>query len=35
MLNLQPIDGEIRLEAGKAIIMPANTIVALELIKTQ
>ncbi|MBI5123462.1 hypothetical protein HZA75_06415, partial [Candidatus Roizmanbacteria bacterium] len=35
MLNLQPISSEIRLEADKAIIMPANTVVALELVKTQ
>jgi len=35
MLNLRPINGEIRLEAEKAIIMQANTIVGLELIKTQ
>ncbi len=34
-LNLQPIDGEIRLEAEKGIIMQANTIVAIELEKTQ
>jgi len=35
MLNLQPISSEIRLEAEKAIIMQANTVVALELVKTQ
>ena len=34
-LNLQPIGGEIRLEAEKAIIMQANTVVELELTKTQ
>ncbi len=35
MLNLQTINGEIRLEAEKSIIMQANTIVGLELVKTQ
>jgi len=35
MLNLQTINGEIRLEVEKAIIMQANTIVELELVKTQ
>ena len=35
MLNLRPVNGEIRFEAEKAIIMQANTIVALELVKTQ
>lgn len=34
-LNLQPVDGEIRLKGDKVIIMPANTIVALELVKTE
>ena len=34
-LNLQPINNEIRLEADKSIIMSANTIVALELVKTK
>ncbi len=33
--RLQPINGEIRLRGEKAIIMPANTIVALELTKIQ
>ncbi len=35
MSNLQTINGEIRLEAEKSIIMQANTIVGLELVKTQ
>lgn len=33
--NLKPIAGELRLNGEKAIIMPANTIVALELVKTE
>ena len=35
MLNLQPINGEIRLWEERSIVMQANTIVALELVKTQ
>ncbi|MDO9028536.1 MAG: glycosyl hydrolase [Candidatus Roizmanbacteria bacterium] len=35
MLNLQPVGGEISLIGEKAIIMQANTIVAIELTKTQ
>lgn len=34
-LNLNPIDGELKLSNEKSIIMPANTIVALELVKTE
>ena len=34
-LNIQPENGEIRLDKEKSIIMPANTIVALELIKVE
>ena len=34
-LNIQPVNGEIRLDKEKSIIMPANTIVALELIKVE
>jgi hypothetical protein len=34
-LNLKPEDGELRLNNEKSIIMQANTIVALELIKTE
>ncbi len=34
-LNLEPINGEISLTGAKAIIMPANSIVSLELTKTQ
>jgi len=34
-LNLQPVNNEIRLEADKSIIMSANTIVALELMKAK
>ena len=32
-LNLKPVIGELKLNGEKAVIMPANTIVALELIK--
>ena len=32
-LNLQTIEGELRLVGEKSIVMPANTIVALELVK--
>ena len=35
MLNIAPIGAEIRLDGEKAIIMPANTVVELELVKTQ
>ncbi len=35
MLNLQTINREIRLEGEKSIIMQANTIIGLELVKTQ
>lgn len=34
-LNLTPESGEIRLDKEKSIIMPANTIIALELIKME
>lgn len=34
-LNLKPINGEIKLSEQKAIIMPVNSIVALQLIKTE
>jgi len=34
-LNIEPINGEINLTGEKAIIMPANTIVALELTSSQ
>ena len=33
--NLQPVDAEIKLDGEKAVIMPANTIVELELVKMQ
>jgi hypothetical protein len=35
MLNIAPIGAEIRLNGEKAVIMPANTVVELELVKTQ
>ncbi|MFA5770753.1 MAG: hypothetical protein WC894_04645 [Patescibacteria group bacterium] len=35
LLNLKPVNGELRLEKEKSIIMQANTIIALELIKTE
>jgi hypothetical protein len=35
MLNVQPVNAEIRLTGEKAIVMPANTIVSLELAKMQ
>jgi len=34
-LNIQPENGEIRLDKEKSVIMPANTIVVLELIKVE
>lgn len=35
LLNLKPEYGELRLNKGKSIIMPANEIVALELVKME
>lgn len=33
--NLKPTNGEIKLERAGAVIMPANTVVELELVKTE
>ena len=35
ILNLAPVQGEIRLTGERAIIMPANSIVSLELTSSQ
>ena len=34
-LNLEPINGEISLTGVKAVVMPANSIVSLELTSSQ
>jgi len=34
-LNLKPVNGEIKFDQEKSIIMVTNTIVAIELIKVE